>query len=292
MSEFKKNSYAYTKQGVEVYIEEVLGDDKYLVTPVMYEDVMDQYQHTEEYEFFGTPFVATKLLKNKLTMRQYPSVLAVEAEIKSARAILSEVNGQVSEARASVTVLHKDYDAIMRKMSVVPALKHIKDLVEGKIEFYVTSNGGNYNIVRHDEMFDEEGHKMSPRTQLLTLYGDMEGDIQWGVGRYTTDYGAHTYYWPCKSYDAAVKLIGEKCTVKIEKWVESGKTTGIIHGTITAMRKFDIELPASVVQALEGEKQLVEDRQAKKTAADVAGWIRQAADAGIKLTIDESETTL
>jgi hypothetical protein len=91
---------------------------------------------------------------------------------------------------------------LAKKLAHLPALRHLDDFIEKRIT-HVLFGGADYKILPIDQAFAENGVYSRKGQKLLTLYGDVGGNLQWRLNQYSDGSGWTEDVTPCLSLEEA-----------------------------------------------------------------------------------------
>jgi hypothetical protein len=121
------------------------------------------------------------------------------AELKGEVAALEKRSRELSEETRAA---QKERLDLAKKLAHLPALRHLDDFIEKRIT-HVLFGGADYKILPIDQAFAENGVYSRKGQKLLTLYGDVGGNLQWRLNQYSDGSGWTEDVTPCLSLEEA-----------------------------------------------------------------------------------------
>lgn len=135
----------------------------------------------------------------------------VDGYIAEARATLKELRDQIQACRHELQTFEDDMDGRMARLKRHKGLSRLDDYLGGRITHYVEYGYGPPEIVAfEDTKTDDLGHGRD-KLKLLTLFGGTNGDLTWGLNRWSDGSGCNRTVIPCTSYDEAREVAHEWC---------------------------------------------------------------------------------
>lgn len=127
----------------------------------------------------------------------------------------------------------------------------LRKFLNGEITHVVKANW-HYEITTLEDVLDDSDY--GTELKLLTLYGRVNGDMQWKINRYSDGSGCDTNIYPCTSIDEAKAIIEEKI---IE---DQGKRKRTTEEMIKAKNEYGLSVPTKE-DIIAYNKKLLEDEE-------------------------------
>lgn len=199
MSKIQKNQTVYDSKGVEaIYIQE-LSDGQHLVAVPMFDNEGECGEKTQIWRKALLEIPKPRLAEDLLSVRK-----AIDEKIKIRDEIHHEIHNKKIELSDIDSTILKRKDILSQHKS----LENLELFIQGKITHFIFINSGRYEIkefaesMRFSDIYDRN------RFKLLTLYGDSNGELEWGINEYPNDCGKLQLVYPCLSKeDAESKVI-------------------------------------------------------------------------------------
>lgn len=162
-------------------------------------------------------------------VQHWPAVHAKEPQV-ALTAELADLHDQIAAKRSELRALaqqHREQEAesaaMMKRIKQSEPLRLLDDFIAGKITHLVIDSGYNgISVEPIDKALEttdgSSGWQAKKKLRLLTLYGGSNGNLSWGLSKYSDGSDAHTerFVIPCASAEMAAaeanKLIDTRFT--------------------------------------------------------------------------------
>lgn len=197
------------------------------------------------------------------------------AEIKAEYELASEnYKTKTEKLRQEIKTKHGAMSSLLKNLDIV--IKHINiesftrvlQFLAGEITHIVHLDYGTYEIREFIEDIATNEDYSSSELKLITLFGKVDGSLEWNINRYSDGSGGNTTIVPFDSYEAAHTYLTEHILEKIN---DRGVTSDIIK----ACKKHKISIPKEKMleyyrKAVDGCNKLITEKRLEiTTCADV-----------------------
>lgn len=235
-TKFEPGDIAYTVTGRKVVVshEDSIFPSQYHVFPI-------EKREDEEGNMVETPNPQRKQLAGALYKTPIVDVVAQEVvQLHEKRHRLRQEVNELYDAKVQA-------EEALNRVEQYTGLQHLVDYIQGRITYFVTTGGSAarlYDIHSFDEFMQyTELYGRARGIKLLTLYGDSNGDLLWGVNRYSDGSGSTTHVIPCLGYDEAINCLRDK----ILEALEGNENVHQYLQLVEKARTYDISLPELVM---------------------------------------------
>ena len=135
---------------------------------------------------------------------------------------LSAKQKQLDGIRAELKQAEVDRKAITSRIAADAAIRRVMDVIDNKIEWFVTSQYGLVEVKNKDVAL-KQSDKWERDWKLVTVYGKTNGNLSYGINYYSDGSGSQECCWPCVTHTEAceiAKRVIEEGFAK-ETWLES-----------------------------------------------------------------------
>lgn len=130
-----------------------------------------------------------------------------------------------------------DFDMQKRKKDLkkYDGLENLFDFIDGKITHYVLIQKEDYHYGRIDIITQEKAKCSCNENnfRLLTLMGETNGNLNWGLGAYSDFSGSYSHCIPCKSEEEAKEVLYKWCSESMKSWNDD---------IVKAIKKYDLDI--------------------------------------------------
>ena len=176
-------------------------------------------------------------------------------------------------------LLREAEDATKKRLKLVKqdrALERIEDFLEGKITFFVEQpysycwSRAPY-IIKASDAKTKDGGYYNDALKLLTLFGKSDGNLEWGLNKYSDGSGSNVLVYPCVSYAEAIKVIIRLFTTHENAVNDPESKEKPSREWIKAMEKCYCAVSEEYIIGVENE----EKKEKDKTTANIQSQIKE-----------------
>lgn len=174
------------------------------------------------------------------TLHTNPPRQKINNQIVELQATLEDLRQQILARKRDLQDFENGYDDRMARLKQHESLRRLDDFIAGQITHYVEISYGPPTIVSFEDAKTDDATDKRDKLKLLTLFGRTNGNLEWGLNRYSDGSGPDATVFPCTSYDEAVEVAGKLFAEHAEKalapdnrtyprrdWVEQASEYGI-----------------------------------------------------------------
>lgn len=186
----------FSKDGYKIEVVENLKSGRYLVRRI-FSGVADGWDDECEYPG-GELSVVDAVFDHAPTQKLEAIVAGLREQIKNLqheKANLAQEIRDTEEAGRAKLARYKKYDQ----------LKTLDMFLDGKITHYVLEYWGSFKIISFEDVVPDERYDKD-QIKLLTLFGKSNGNLEWGLSKYSDGSGCNTTVTPCVSYEEALSV--------------------------------------------------------------------------------------
>ncbi|MCH8851117.1 MAG: hypothetical protein IID41_00530 [Planctomycetes bacterium] len=165
----------------------------------------------------------------------------LDDQIVQLQATREDLSLQIEALRKWLASFEDSTDERMAKLKRNKSLERLDDYLAGRITHYVIFSYGPPTIIKFEDTKSEGDGMRLEKMKLLTLFGRSNGDLEWGLNRYSDGSGMNSIVIPCVSKSEAVKAATELFaahekkamdtndhTAPDQRWVARGAEYGIV----------------------------------------------------------------
>lgn len=246
----------YTEDGTECALIARVGDGAVVESIMVNEEGDADYGH-------GRRFYAEKVYAT-------PPSYKLDAMIAENRQTLASLKDQVFALRHEIATAERTRKDLLTKIQQVPTLQRLSDFLDGKLTHLVYEDYSGVSIGPIDAEQTDDCGSYQKHIRLLTLFGRNNGNIGWGLNRYSDGSGSDTVVYPCVSEEDAKAKAAQVLTEKFDECRKSPHKSGLSYLLASAL-SLGVEPPKDLkdwhdAKELENATRLVE--VARKTLAD------------------------
>ena len=194
--------YLRSGQMVEV-IGKVEGKPQWIVSELLEGMQGDGDSHTYPSEY---SFITNEIF-------DVPPTRVLCAEVKKLEEEAKRLQDVIWKSRQEIREIEEEKNKTLEKVKKYQGLEHIEDFIEGKITHYLTFKYGDPEIISFKDTFVEDNYSRIRNThKLLTLFGNSQGNLSWGLNEYKDGSGSNTEVIPCISLEDAKE--------KAQQWLD------------------------------------------------------------------------
>jgi len=232
--QFNPGDSAFTVEGQAVtFIAKV--DDGYCVRPVFEDEDGQPYED-------GTPIVVRHIYSTPPTERLNQEVLKLNEQIAAKREELAGL-------QLGIKLTQKSIEQRVASIKRHEGLGLLEDFLEGRITHFVSKNYGPPVIQEFKKALetpDEDRYARVRPLRLLSLFGKTNGDLAWGLNRYSDGSGDHSDVYPCLSLDDAKAKARELMAAEFKEALEKNRGLSYWDRYQAAATAADMEIPADI----------------------------------------------
>ena len=227
----------FSESGNEYRIAEVPEGER-----LVWRQVLDEEGETYD----GELYIISESALHKSPPRQ-----KINNQIAELRATRDDLTKQVQSFRQELKSFEDGTNERMAKLKQHKSLQRLDDYLNGRITHYVElTTYSPPEIIAFEEAKTNDARSRRDKLKLLTLFGRTNGDLEWGLNRYSDGSGINTTVTPCTSYNDAVKAIKELFTVHENKAIDSNDRTAPNQKWVTRAEEYGIEMSPEYLQQL------------------------------------------
>jgi len=196
------------------------------------------WEHEDGEPMFGEPEFIKAVLDKPPVAKYDESIAHLDSEIQKRQQRLGEIRTELTDAEAK-------HATIADKIKRVAKLTRLMDYIDGKITHYVVIRWQGVEIMEFKESLSQEGG-YKRKLKLLTLFGDSEGDLEWGLNYYRDGSGGSDTVIPAIGIEDANRIAAEQVLLLAEASKERPN-----NSVLESAKKFNVKLPAEYQQLLE-----------------------------------------
>jgi hypothetical protein len=235
--EFEIGMELFTKDGRRVELLAITTDGAYVVNQVLrFEDYDGSYGYGR-----GETTFEEELWKKA-------PVAVIDAEIAVAETKLRDAERLCSEKLSQALNAEREIKDRLAKLAKYKGLEHLEDFIDGRFTHMVLHSYGDYEIKTKDAALDQ-GDRYDKRLRLLSLYGDTNGDLAWGLNRYRDGSGNSEHVIPCLSVEEAREKVRELCEADIDGWRSGAKNAYALSRAVSSLKKAGLPVDDDVIAA-------------------------------------------
>jgi len=189
-----------------------------------------------------------------------PPSQKLQAHIAELCNIRNELLAEIGTLRQELKSFESEANDRLAKLKQHKSLKLLEDYLAGRITHYVEIRSyGPPAIIALKDTTVDEGWSYREKLKLLSLFGRSDGNLEWGLNRYSDGSGCDSNVFPCTSYHEAIEVT-KRLFAEHEK---SALTTEnrFSHEWVSQAEKYGITLTPEYLSRLEEEK--TENKQRK-----------------------------
>jgi hypothetical protein len=232
--QFNPGDPVFTLDGQLVtYIAKV--SDGHCVRPVYEGDDGELYED-------GSPMVVNQVFDTPPTERLEKEVAKLTERIEAKRQELSDLQTTI---RVTTETTKDRIEAIKRH----EGLARLDDFLAGRITHFVEKNYGPPVIKEFKKAMESEEEGQYSRVRplrLLSLFGKTDGDLTWGINRYSDGSGDHSDVYPCCSLDEAKAKARELMEVEFKEAREKNRDLSYWDRWEAAAAAADMMIPVDI----------------------------------------------
>lgn len=206
--------------------------------------VIDEYfEDSETGETFvcGSPYVVEQVYDNS------PLPLFVN-EVKECQAELDSLSKKLSSIRKEIREATEERSRILNKLKQVPALRRIEDFIDGKITHVVSESYGRVEMIPIKELVcesDQYYKQKPPKLKLITMFGNGDGSLSFGVNKYKDGSGSDCEAVLCCSEQDAIEAATELIKASLDKDIGNGYW---LESAIESAKRIGIDIEPRYVE--------------------------------------------
>lgn len=163
---------------------------------------------------------------------------------------ISELEAKRDLVYSQIVEVNKKEKEVLDKFKKIEQLKRLEDLIDKKITHLVyTDYGLEIYEFDHKENKSDDYQRGKESIKLITLFGNSDGDLSWGINSYKDGSGSYKTIYPANSYEEALQIVQtiiDKYDYEKEKY-----KIGMI---VCAAKKYNLKISESLVSL---EKELI-----------------------------------
>ena len=237
-------------------------------------------------EFYDTELIFAGVT-NWDTVYTVEPKLVIGEELVQLNARVEEKRGELGELRQQQAAAERESKETMARIKKAEPLRLIDDFIAGKITHLVIDSG--YNGIRVEpidkalETTDgSSSWQAAKKLRLMTLYGGSNGNLSWGLSKYSDGSDAHTEQFaiPCTSAEMATAEARRLIDKRFAELRKVPDRPWMWVSVIKSATDLGFDVPADLAAALaeyqrKGAEDAVEKARAalaaaEKTAAELA----------------------
>lgn len=237
--------------GAEVILQARTDDGQFVVAPVlivtsyrMSYDGPDEYDHEEP----GPAFLAQTLNSKAPVEKKDAEVAEIDQRISAKRKDLEAIDAEIRRVTS-------ERDQIMKRLSDVPALRHLDDIIAGRFT-HVVFESHDYIVQTAEQAMkassrDDDYQWRKQPWRLLTLFGKTGGDLQWRINDWKDGSGSNRDVRLFTSEEEAVAYAIEKTSAKFDAVradIAAGKHPWNVEALLKDARSLGIRPPADIAE--------------------------------------------
>lgn len=210
----------YTESGMQACLVGKLDDGRYLVRLIL--DSTD-----EEYPFYGELRIVETVFYGE------PPVPKYHERITQLKEEIFQLTERKVNLEKEIAHLEKCKKEMGIKYSSIKALERLDDFIDGKITHYVQDP--DFRSPQIVDIKNTESKYSKKKLRLLTLFGESDGDLSWGLNRYSDGSGGYVTVIPCCSFEEAKDVFTELLS---DLYEDKSMTDHLL----TLCKEYDIEI--------------------------------------------------
>lgn len=230
-SQFKSGDRAYTVSGNEVLF----------ITQHDGQALVQQVMQTEEEERYGKPFLIAEIFSEEPVQKWSAKIEKLNSEILELQKTRDAITAEIRTASATE---RERKERLMQHR----ALTRIDDFLAGKMTHFVMESYRGVEIMTFDEVvkYKESDYDRIPTgIKLLSLFGKTNGDLEWGINRYSDGSGGRDTVIPCLSYEEAMEQAKISVEKRFDTWRKNNNKNHFCSDAVSA-NKLGFPVPKDI----------------------------------------------
>lgn len=195
------------------------------------------------------------LLVNKSALHDSPPRRKLDSKIAELDATRKDLCVQIGALRKELKDFENVADVRMVKLKQYKSLARLEDYLAGRITHYVESTTyAPPKILALEDTRADEGNGRYNKLKLLTLFGRADGDLEWGLNRYSDGSGCYTTVVPCTSYSEAREVAGELFATHDAKATDPEERTSPQSAWVTRAQEYGIQMSGNYRRQLQEQQ--------------------------------------
>ena len=226
----------YLLNGQCVNVVQKLENGKYLVENIYCESEEFYGEEANMYIDRGNTHVVDKVFDKVPTEKYHDEIQALTETIRK----LNETHRKVSDNLSRINTEHVER---VKKLKKYKALQRLEDFIDGKITHYAILCSYRPEVIKFG---DTKSEYSRDKLKLLTLFGNTEGNLEWGLNCYSDGSGSNETVVPCISEDEA-KIVLKDFMYKYCTETNGNKDWTPSLEAIKKAQSFGAEIPEELI---------------------------------------------
>jgi hypothetical protein len=226
--------------------------------------ILSRLHDSAEEDIFTVPQIVQEIYSSPPIAIKVERVKELDEQISDRVTRLIKIQEELREATYKQQELGK-------QITRVDALQHVVDFLNGRIKYLVLAYGSEYNIKPFSEAMEiMDRYRNGNGLRLLSLYGNIKGELSWGFNAYSDGSGVETYIWPFHSLESARDFIQKEVEREVDTALKKLHIYHLIQYEQTYYKLnrdygFDLKLPPAAAAAIRKQKELNLKEEINKT---------------------------
>lgn len=197
----------------------------------------------------------------KSTLHTNPPRQKINSQIAELRATLEDLRQQILARKRDLQDSKDSCDALMARLKQHESLRQLDEFIAGRVTHYVEISYGPPSIVSFEDAKTDDASSRRDKLKLLTLFGRTDGNLEWGLNRYSDGSGSNATVYPCTSYIGAVEVAGKLFTEHTEKACDPDERTCPNRDWVTAAAKYGITMNPDYLRQLQEQEDAAKSKR-------------------------------
>lgn len=228
----------------------------------------------------GESFDRELVLVRADTLHETPPTEKVDEKITKLQATLLGLRNEIAERRKELEGVLQEAAERMAKLKQHKGLERLEDFVAGRITHYVKYSYGPPEIIRFEDATTDDASGRVNKLKLLTLFGRTNGNLEWGLNRWSDGSGCSSTVIPCTSYLESVGVAKEQAEAHEEKALSASKATRPESRWKEMAEGYGFEMSLEYLRVLAERKAKAKTERISKIEAEL-GELRDNASSGL-----------
>jgi hypothetical protein len=213
--------------------------------------MLSRLHEDAEADLYSHPIIVEEIFPD-------PPIAEKHKEVASLDKVISDKQTRLLKLQEELRKTEYFRNEQARYIARNEALQHVIDFLEGRIRYFVTiTPGGQHDLLSFQETmeFSGAGFMNERGMKLLTLFGNVKGELQWGVNSYKDGSGLELTVHPFRELEAARTFMVDSLLKAVDRDLRQLQIVSLIRHQqnvekVNARYGLTIQLPEAVTAAI------------------------------------------